>query len=157
MPPTEDATFGFECESWYTLTPAWTGSGGAVTWTKLNKVGKDVKYAANFDKGDFSSRDYASKQYRAGMSDVSVTFQMVRDRTDATYLAMETAAMARTPVEFYFGDKKGSTPAAGTSGLRGVYVLTKMEQSEPLTEASVVDFEATPLFGWPAPGIFTQT
>ena len=93
-----------------------------------------------FDNADASHRgDNASKAAEPTLQNNDVSFKMLEDTADTNFLAIRTAALARTSLDLMF-----STGGATTSGehtIRGDFKVFGFKKGEPLNGINTWDVE----------------
>lgn len=134
---------GFECKA-YRLTTgsraAWPGTGAPSNLDEMTNV-RDVTMNVTKTEADVTTRGSNGwKQIVGALKDGSVEFESVYDPDDDHFAALMDSftSSSSTPVALAFLD--GTAATVGTQGLWGDFMVTGMENSQPLEGAAMVKF-----------------
>lgn len=124
------------------------GTYGSPTWTLTSIVG-NVKLTDTAGTADIRRRAMGTVQKVLTQREMAIEFEMVRDRSDAAYAALETKYLAGTLTEFALAD--GAIATTGTIYTRVECYITQFETNEPIDGAVMTTCKAEPAFGANAP------
>ena len=126
---------GRECYTYYN-----SATHASPTWVLIaNAVDVSVNVGKNY--GDVSSRASAWKKQKPGLKELTASIAYrYNNGTDTVFDALRAAAIANTPLEFFFADALAAT--SGTEGVRAYLDLT-MGDEQPLEDGVLVTFEGT--------------
>ena len=128
---------GFQCKLYRN-----TGTYASPTWTEITNV-KDLETPYAFSEADVSSRAGGGfREKMAGLLDAPINWGMVYDPADTVFVAIQTAAFARTTVEFAVAD--GAIATNGTRYLRARCQIMGFPTNQPLEEGVTVEVSAFP-------------
>lgn len=119
-----------------------TGSYGSPTWTEIVNV-RDLSMDIDLDESDGSIRGGGGFAYsEPTLMKIAVNFNMNHDTSDTNgWDALQTAAFARSAVEFLILDR---ATAAAAEGIRASMKLYKFSKGEPLAGIQTTDVVAKP-------------
>lgn len=129
--------------TWGTLD-ATTGitSGAAPTLTEFPNV-MDIEIPMEDGEVDVTTR--GNKGFKAtmqGLRDVAIDVPVVKDASDAGYIALKKAHLTRTTVPLAFLD--GDKATAGTEGFWADFSVTKMKHGQKLDGVETCTFTCKP-------------
>lgn len=115
-------------------------------WTEICNV-KDVSLSLEKDEVEVTTRcSNGFKEFVDGLTDASVTFQMLYNTSDAAFTAIQTAFFNKTPIEIAVMDGALPAPSGSTSsGLRAQCMVRSFSRSESLGEALMSDVSLRPV------------
>lgn len=120
-----------------------TGTYGSPTWDAVNGV-QDLTLNQTKDKIELNTRGGGGyKEYVDGLIDVSISFSMIWDSSDADLQAFLDAFNNKTAVEVLCLD--GPSATAGSEGIRFTAMVSSAPRNEPLSGALTIDFELSPV------------
>ncbi len=126
-----------------------SGTFGSPTLAQVNC--RDVKVGLSWGEGDVSNRGSKLELKEPTLQVRELVFDMVADETDANFVAIRAAAMARTALEFFYGNgplgTAGTVASGGTANIvysRCTFKVFGMERGEPLEGAATVSFTLKP-------------
>jgi hypothetical protein len=124
------------------LADALSATVAAATWVEVKGV-HDVKVPLEFTEGDITTRKGGGFELTAAtLTKAQIEFDMPLDITDADYIALETAAIAKTPLAMAF--MSGDITVTGNRGLAGNFIVTKMERDESAANPQRMNFAVKP-------------
>lgn len=130
-----------------------SGSYGTPTWVEVTNC-KDLSTDIDFAEFDVTTRGNAGwEAVVAALIKSGVEFEMVDDTADASYTAINTAALARTSIEFAV--MNAGILVAGSQGLRATMAILKWARSEKNTEAQMRSVMIKPTYSANAPSWMT--
>jgi hypothetical protein len=111
------------------------------TWALINPV---IEVTVNLENSAFdaSNRDSNYRLQLPALTDLSVDLRMHKDKDDADFLALETAAQARTTIDLLILD--GLQTVATSDGWRIQGFFTSWNEAQPLEDAVAVDATFVP-------------
>lgn len=114
---------------------------GSPTWALVNPV---IEVTANLTNTAFdaSNRDSNYRLQLPSLTELSFDIRMHKDKDDADFLALETAAQARTTIDLLILD--GLQTSAASDGWRIQGFFTTWNESQPLEDAVTVDATFVP-------------
>lgn len=118
-----------------------TASYESPTWAQVNPV---IEVTINIDSSAFDASNRGSN-YRLqepSLLALSVDFRFHKDKADADFLALETAAQTRAEVDMLILD--GERTNANSDGWRIKGFFTSWNESQPLEDAITVDATFVP-------------
>ena len=118
-----------------------TGTYGSPVWALMNNV-QDEKEGSALAEAELNSRKSKEVQKEPTLIERVFTWSMIKDETDADYVALRTAKDARTLVEFAFAN--GAIATTGTTYYRQECKLFGWEDEKPLTGGVVTSVTAKP-------------
>lgn len=119
-----------------------TGSYGSPTWTLICNV-KDLTLNMSNGETDTTTRCGGGvREYVAGLSDISISFNMLYDTGDTAWEALRAAYFGKSSLEFLCLD--GLVATVGSEGLRATMVVTNFNITETLGEALMTDVSLRP-------------
>lgn len=114
-----------------------SGNFATPLWTLVNC--RDLKKGLSMGEADVSNRGSKLKLSEPTLQAREYTFDMIEDETDASYVAIRTAFLARTPIEFAFANgpigTAGTVVSGGTANVVFSRCTTKVfsfETDQPL-------------------------
>jgi hypothetical protein len=131
-----------------------TGSFASPAWGVIKRI-RDQTTGGGATTIDVATRETAFKASAVVEIDRTVSFQIIKIVTDASYLALESAYFNKTPLDVLA--LNGPVMTSGSRGTRAICAVTKFEESYPLGEKQTVDVELTPTLSddLPQPVLFT--
>ena len=112
---------------------------------------RDVKLGITFGEGDVSNRGSKFKLQEPTLRVQELVFDMVADETDANFVSLRTAALARNTVEIAMANgpigTAGTVASGGTANIvmsRCTYKVFGLERGEPLEGSVTVGFTLKP-------------
>lgn len=130
-----------------------TGSYGSPTWTLISNVA-DCKVLIETDEVDATTRAGGGFFIaEPGLHKISIEWSMIYDGTDTAFLALRTAALARTSIEFLALD--GLSGTTGSLGIRATCKLFGFPKDEAIAGITKVDMKAKPALYSVAPASYT--
>lgn len=130
---------GLDCKLYYS-----TADYASPSYTELSNV-TDVNVADSM--GEFDSSTRANEGFESiepTLRKLRVSFKMMYDQSDANFVAIRAAYVARTGLDMLVLD--GDKDDGDTIGVRAQMKVLKMDSAEPLTEGKTVDVELAPYF-----------
>lgn len=119
-----------------------TGSYASPTWTLICNV-KDLTLNMSNDETDTTTRcGGGTREYIAGLTDISITFNMLYDPADTPWEAIRAAFMTKASLEFLCLD--GLVATAGSEGLRATMVVTSFNITQTLGDTIMTDVTLRP-------------
>lgn len=122
---------------------------GSPTWAVVNC--RDVDIDFSWGEGDVSNRGSKLGLTEPALQIRGLEFDMVADETDANFVAIRAAALARTAVELAYANGPIGTLGTVASGgvancvmSRCTYKVFGMKRGEPLAGAVTVKFTLKP-------------
>lgn len=109
-----------------------TGSYASPVWNEVKNV-TDLSTTIDKSEADFSSRSSRWKMIRGALKEAGVDFELRYDPTDEDWIALNTAFLADTAIEFWIAD--GPSGIEGTAGLRFSAEILKWGRNEPLEDS----------------------
>lgn len=121
-----------------------TGTYGSPTWAEITDV-KDLTYTMEDTMHDATTRAHSGyKGYIQTLRNIEITWGMNYDTSDTQYVALRTAFLARTAVEFLVLDGANTSPS---QGIRATCQIFSFPISQPLDGNLVTDIKAAPYAG----------
>jgi hypothetical protein len=137
---------GTECKV-YRNTASWA----TPTWVEVDNL-RDVQIPDEWATAEFKTRGNTTVRHKRTLRNRSVTMQMEYDPNVAANAANWQAFLdaqddtsgdaADGTIELLVLNGDNST--SGNSGVRGVFLVTKMEEGQPLEDAQLWDIEIKP-------------
>lgn len=119
-----------------------TGSYASPTWTLICNV-KDLTLSMESAETDVTTRCGSGfREYVAGLTDITVSFNMLYDPADTAWEALRGHFFAKTTVEVLVLD--GPQATAGSEGPRFHAIVTSFSRNETLGEALMTDVTLRP-------------
>lgn len=114
-------------------TPAW----------QTIDLTKDCKIPLAHGESDASNRGGGGFESKvAGLTALSFEWNMIEDRSNAAYLVLRAAMLAKSSIDIWASDLPPGT--AGANGPRAVCQLFKFDNGEALGEVTTIDCIAKP-------------
>lgn len=144
--------FGFDCKlyratdgvrvSWGAASSDGISSGPAPgNLVEVENV-KDATAELTDTEGDVSTRASKWKLIAQGLTDGSVSFQMIHDPDDADWIAFRNAKFGRYPIALAMLD--GDKATVGSQGLWADFAVTGFKEGQPLDGVSMTDVTVKP-------------
>ena len=134
------AVTGIECKA-YRNTATWA----TPTWVEVDNI-RDVNITHDVNMAEFKTRGNSTIRNKETTTVRGVTFQMEHDpataANDANFEALSDAIYAGTEIEMAF--MNGAIATSDNQGVRGVWLVKKMDVAEPLEDAQLYDVELVP-------------
>lgn len=118
-----------------------TGSWASPVWNEIPNV-KDLSLGLEKGEADASSRFTKWKLTRGAMKEATIEWGMIRDSTDADWLALHTAWLADTVVGFAVAD--GPIATAGTMYFKVECEILKFSHTENMEEVMITEVSIKP-------------
>lgn len=118
-----------------------TGSFGSPVWALILNM-RDETVDGSVNTIDVSVRDFDDDLSAPAGKSRTATFQLVKDRTLASYLALESAYDNETPIEVLALD--GPIGTTGSRGTRATCMVSKFTENRAYKEIQLVDVELKP-------------
>lgn len=116
-----------------------TGSHASPTWNEVSCV-RDLTLPKKKTRSEFSSRGTGGyKAFRGAMKELDVQGEVIRDHSDADYLALLDSFENDTILDCLFLD--GPVDTAGSKGWRLQMIVFDISDKEPLDGPSLADLE----------------
>ena len=126
-----------------------SGSHGSPTLAVVNC--RDLTLGVTWGEADVSSRATTLALFEPTLQVRELEFDMLTDETDTNYVALRSAALARTAVELWMANgpigTAGTVASGGTVNIvysRCYYKFFGMKKGEPLEGAPTTTFSAKP-------------
>jgi hypothetical protein len=118
-----------------------TATYGSPTWALVNPT---IEVTVNLENSTFdaSNRDSNYRLQLPALTDISVDFRFHKDKDDADFLALETAAQTRANLDLLILD--GLQTVATSDGWRVLGFFSSWTESQPLEDAITVDATYVP-------------
>jgi hypothetical protein len=118
-----------------------TATYGSPTWALVNPT---IEVTVNLENSTFdaSNRDSNYRLQLPALTDISVDFRFHKDKDDADFLALETAAQTRANLDLLILD--GLQTVATSDGWRILGFFSSWTESQPLEDAITVDATYVP-------------
>jgi hypothetical protein len=118
-----------------------TATYGSPTWALVNPT---IEVTVNLENSTFdaSNRDSNYRLQLPALTDISVDFRFHKDKDDADFLALETAAQTRVNLDLLILD--GLQTVATSDGWRILGFFSSWTESQPLEDAITVDTTYVP-------------
>lgn len=118
------------------------GTYGSPTWNLICNV-KDLTLSMENGESDVTTRCGSGfKEYIAGLTDVTIDFQMIYDPADARWEDLRAAFFSKDAKEFLVLD--GAVATSGSEGLRLHAFVKSFTRNETLGEAIMTDVSLRP-------------
>ena len=132
---------GMDCKVYYNSSVNADPYANPV-WTLFPCV-KDTTLSLEFDEADATCRNSGGfKQAVTTLGNLEISGNAVKDRSDTSFVAMETAAVAQTVLEVLVMD--GPKAAATSNGWRLPVQIRTWTENQPLDDIVMVDFVLKP-------------
>lgn len=112
---------------------------------------RDFKLNLTWGEADVSNRGSNLELKEPTLQVRELVFDMVADETDANFVAIRSAALARTPIEMFWANgpigTAGTVASGGTANIvmsRCTFKVFGIERSEPLEGAATVSITLKP-------------
>jgi hypothetical protein len=118
-----------------------TATYGSPTWALVNPT---IEVTVNLENSTFdaSNRDSNYRLQLPALTDISVDFRFHKDKDDADFLALETAAQTRANLDLLILD--GLQTVGASDGWRILGFFSSWTESQPLEDAITVDATYVP-------------
>jgi hypothetical protein len=118
-----------------------SASYGSPTWALINPT---IEVTVNLENSTFdaSNRDSNYRLQLPALTDISVDLRFHKDKDDADFLALETAAQTRVNLDLLILD--GLQTVATSDGWRILGFFSSWTESQPLEDAITVDATYVP-------------
>jgi hypothetical protein len=118
-----------------------TATYGSPTWALINPT---IEVTVNLENSTFdaSNRDSNYRLQLPALTDISVDLRFHKDKDDADFLALETAAQTRANLDLLILD--GLQTVATSDGWRILGFFSSWTESQPLEDAITVDATYVP-------------
>ena len=118
-----------------------TGTYASPTWALVNPT---IEVTVNLENSTFdaSNRDSNYRLQLPALTDISVDFRFHKDKDDADFLALETAAQTRANLDLLILD--GLQTVAASDGWRILGFFSSWTEAQPLEDAITVDATYVP-------------
>jgi hypothetical protein len=118
-----------------------SASYGSPTWALINPT---IEVTVNLENSTFdaSNRDSNYRLQLPALTDISVDLRFHKDKDDADFLALETAAQTRANLDLLILD--GLQTVATSDGWRILGFFSSWTESQPLEDAITVDATYVP-------------
>ncbi len=130
-----------------------SGTFATPVWEEVTNV-TDLTFNLSLDEADITTR--ANNGWKASigtLNDGSIDFDMIADRADPEFQAVEDAFINRTAVEYAV--MEGDITVSGTQGWRLTVAVINFTRNEPLAEAVTVNVTLKPTLSANAPQQYT--
>lgn len=119
------------------------------TWVPID-ITKDCKIPFAHGESDASFRGYGGfSAMEPGLTALSFEFNIIEDRTNAQYVALRTAFLAKSSIDIFASD---SDPTTGSpTGPRATCKVFKFDQGETLGDVCTIDVVLKPCYSSHAP------
>jgi len=108
------------------------GTAGSAATTKMTNVIDINDEDSRTDIDDTTHGSGGFKSHKVGLRDLGLTFNMLKDGTNADYVAVRTAYAAGTALSFAITDGAGD-------GIDADYVITDFKKGMPIDDKATVD------------------
>lgn len=127
---------------------------GSPTWALVNPV---IEVTINFGLStiDASNRDSTYRLNLPALKEISVDIQMHKDKADADFAALETAAQTNATIDMLILD--GAQNSADSDGWRIQGFFSSWNESQGLEDAVIVDATFVPVATSNAVAVATGT
>jgi hypothetical protein len=105
---------------------------------------KDVKVPQEKEKADVTTRRTRFKATKGTLIGVETDLPVIKDKTDAAYIALKKAFLTDTPIAIAILDDDKAT--SGTTGFWADWEVTKMEDEQMLAAVQETTFSITPAY-----------
>lgn len=133
------------------------GTYGSPTWANMSSV-SDVTVGAGFTEAKGSTREYGVDFFEPTMLGFEISGKIRSDDSDANgYIALETAFLARSPLDLMVLD--GASATNGNRGFRMDFKVFKWEEEQGLDGVMYRAFTlkpCVPINGGPASVVVTS-
>ena len=111
-----------------------SGTYASPTWSEIKRIG-DVTIGGEKSSSDLAMRETPNdKSVFGGLKfPISFTYYKRVGVTDTVFSALQASFFNNTPMDIAAMDQAIATP--GAAGLRGPYVVSKCERSEPVNDS----------------------
>lgn len=118
-----------------------TGTFGSPVWTPVKRI-RDLTRTGGTVSIDVATRETDAVATGVVGRDRGLSFQLVRDTSQASYLALENAYDTEGTLDVLSLD--GPVATTGSRGVRAIMQVTKFDEPEPLVEKMTSDVELKP-------------
>lgn len=141
---------GIDCKVYYN-----TGTYGSPTWAEWSCV-RDTTFNLTFDEVDATCRGGGGyRQSAITLSSIEVTGNAIKEKSDASFVAIEAAAVAKTVLDVLVMD--GPVDDDDSDGWRMDAQIFSWTENQPYEDIVTVDFTLKPARSANAPVPFQGT
>ena len=127
-------------------TYANTGSYSAPVWNRY-KAARDLTVAVSANEVAVKNKGSIFVKYLSGLKDTPLDFEADWEPNEPVFDMLQQCFWTQDPIDFLILD--GGIKKVGAQGLRGGFIVTKFERSEPVEDVMSVSVSLRLSAEWP--------